>query len=141
MKTIELPAYQTEIFDYCAHVVNAFHPDCIILHGSLARGGFTPTSDIDLVVIGGKLPENFLKRLFALNQFRDGKTPLEVVGYTRPEWEQMMSNYHLTALEAIHWGIPLVGQDLFYTWQSRLDQWKSKGLRRDNQSWVIPHTL
>lgn len=140
MKTLNLPAYQTELLAYCERVVNTFHPDCIVLHGSLARGEFTPTSDIDLVIIGGSLPDNFLRRLFALNQLRDGKAPVEVIGYTLAEWEQMMSNYHLTALEVLHWGIPLVGQDLFYVWRHKLDTWKSKGLRRNDKSWSIPLT-
>jgi hypothetical protein len=141
MSVISLPAYQTEILDYCERVVTTFHPDCIILHGSLPRGKFTPASDIDLVVIGGDLPENFLRRLFELNRLRDGKTPLEVVGYTLAEWEQMMANYHLTSLEALHWGVPLVGQDLFQQWRATLDKSKAKGLRRDSKSWIIPRTL
>ncbi len=141
MKTIELPAYQNEILDYCERVISVFHPDCIILHGSLARGEFTPTSDIDLIIIGGNLSDNFLQRLYALNQLRDGKTPLEVIGYTLAEWEQMMLNYHLTVLEALHWGVPLLGHDLFYFWQGRLDKWKARGLHRSSNSWIIPHTL
>ena len=141
MKTVNLPKYQTEITEYSERVIEAFHPDCIVLHGSLARGSFTTTSDIDLVVIGGALPDNFFKRLFELNRLRDGKTPLEVIGYTLGEWEQMMANHHLTTLEVLQWGIPLTGQKLFRQWQRKLEEWKSQGLRRTENSWVIPQAL
>lgn len=141
MKTVNLPKYQAEIRGYCERVNNAFHPDCIILHGSLARGNFTSTSDVDLVVIGGTLPDNFFQRLFELNRLRDGKTPLEVMGYTLSEWEQMMANRHLTTLEVLQWGIPLMGHQLFRQWRVQLDDWKSQGLRRDKNSWVIPRTF
>jgi len=141
MKIINLPKYQTEIAAYCERVNQAFHPACIILHGSLARGNFTDTSDVDLVVVGGTLPDNFFQRLFELNRLRDGKIPLEVVAYTLKEWEQMMTNRHLTTLEVLQWGIPLTGQKLFRQWRAQLDGWKSQGLRREKNSWVIPQSV
>lgn len=137
MQTKQL-AYQTQIDLFCQRVVEQFQPDCIILHGSVAQGKATATSDIDLIIVGGSLPDNFFDRLFALNRLRDGTAPLEVVGYTRQEWEQMLNHWHLTPLEAIYWGIALHGQQLFSQWQNQLRSWQKRGLRREAHSWVIP---
>jgi len=130
--------FRDEIERFCKRVQDQFQPDCIILHGSLARGTDTSRSDVDIVVIGSNLPANFLNRMFELNHLRDGKAPIEVVGYTLAEWEQMMANRHLTALEALQWGIPLRGQALFARWHSQLLEWKTEGLQRGATSWAIP---
>ncbi|MFQ5813618.1 MAG: nucleotidyltransferase domain-containing protein [Anaerolineae bacterium] len=138
---IKLPVYQSEIEQFCRLVEAIFQPDCIILHGSVTRDTYTQSSDIDIVVIGGRLPDNFLERIYELNCLRDGTAPIEVVGYTLSEWEQMLERLHLTVLEALHWGIPLHGQALFKTWKTRLEEWKSIGLRRKTTSWSIPPAL
>lgn len=138
---IELLAYQAEIEQFCRRVEATFQPDCIILHGSITRGIYTRSSDIDIIVIGNRLPENFFERLYELNRLRDGTAPIEVVGYTLSEWEQMLERLHLIVLEALQWGVPLHGQALFEAWKTRLEEWKSIGLRRERTSWSIPPAL
>ncbi len=138
---LKLPAYETEIEQFCNRVEAAFHPDCIILHGSIVRGTYTFSSDIDLIIIGGRLPENFFERTYVLNSLRDGSAPIEVVGYTLLEWQQMMDQLHLTVLESLHWGMPLYGQGLFEQWKAKLEEWKSLGLRREEVSWSVPQAL
>lgn len=137
----ELPDYKSQLEQFCNRVERNFQPDCIILHGSLARGTHSPASDIDIVVISRRLPANFFERIYELNRLRDGTTPIEVVGYTLMEWEQMLDHLHLTVLEALHWGIPLRGQALFERWKSQLETWKSMGLRREETSWFVPQPL
>lgn len=133
--------HQKSIENFCQRVVEEFQPDCIILYGSVAQGKATRTSDVDLIVIGGALPEDFFERLYEFNRLRDGTAPLEIVGYTNVEWKEMLNNWHLTPLEAIYWGIPLYGQKLFSQWQNQLRSWQKAGLRREANSWVIPATL
>lgn len=133
--------YQRAIEQFCERVVEKFQPDCIILHGSVARGTYTAKSDVDLIVIGDSLNPNFLTRLFELNELQDGTTPFEILGYTLIEWERMLSRFHLTTLEALQWGIPVYGEALFAQWQASLDAWKSLGLQRGEVSWVIPPQL
>lgn len=137
----DLPVYKSEIEQFCNRVEEAFHPDCIILHGSFARGTHRRSSDIDIIIIGDLLAGNFFKRAYELNRLRNGTVPIEVIGYTLSEWEQMMERLHLTVLEALHWGIPLHGQALFEGWKSKLEEWKSVGLRRDAVSWSVPQAL
>jgi len=133
--------YNLALEQFCRRVEMTFQPGCIILHGSVAQGTDTPASDIDIIVIGNQLPENFFERAFALNRLRDGSAPIEVIGYTPAEWERMMDHLHLTVLEALHWGRPLHGQALFDRWSAQLAEWKSMGLRREETSWSIPLAL
>lgn len=138
---MKLPIYQTEIEQFCKKALEQFQPDCIILHGSVARDTYTEKSDVDLIIIGGRLDSHFLTRLFELNALQDGKTPFEIMGYTLSEWENMMSRFHLTTLEALQWGIPLHGETLFAQWHERFEHWKSLGLHRGQVSWFIPPQL
>ena len=137
----ELPVHESQIEQFCDRVDERFHPDCIILHGSLVRGTYSHSSDADIIVISDRLPENFFERAFELNQLRDGTVPIEVVGYTKLEWEEMMEHLHLTGLEALHWGIPLCGEALFERWKLKLNEWQAMGLRREETSWSVPKAL
>ena len=133
-----LPAYSQAIDKFRDRVVMALDPACIILYGSLARGLNTPTSDVDIVVVADALEEDFLERLAALNRFRDGQTPFELLGYRLGEWEAMMERFHLTVLEAVFWGIPLHGETLFEEWRNWLAGWQERGLRREEGYWTLP---
>lgn len=135
---VTLPTYQAGIEAYCQRVIEAFQPDCIIVHGSIARGTHHPYSDVDILIIGGKLSPDFFTRLFHLNRLRDGKTPIEAVAYSRDEWEQMRRQFHLTALEAMEYGIPLHGETLFAAWKLEFERWKMMGLRRRDAGWSTP---
>lgn len=138
---MKIRAYEVEIEELCLRLQKRFQPDCIILHGSVARGTHTPKSDVDILVIGDNLADNFFTRSFELGQLRDGKIPFEIVGYKLNEWEDMMSRFHLTTLEALQWGIPLHGKELFDRWHERFSYWKSLGLSRGKVSWFIPPQL
>jgi uncharacterized protein len=140
-KKLEMRRYQAELEQFCRRIEVAFQPDCIILHGSMARNTDTVASDIDIIVIADTLPQNFLERLYQLNRLRNGTAPIEAVGYTRAEWEKMIDHFHLTALEALHWGIPLRGDELFGQWRTKLSYWKTLGLQREAASWWVPPLL
>jgi len=133
--------YQDGIDAYCRRVIDMIHPDCIILHGSVARGTAHAHSDVDIIVVGGDLPEDFFKRLYLLNRLREGETPIEAVGYSRNEWEKMMDNLHLTTLEALEWGVPLYGETWFQKWRRQLNALKQQGLKRGERSWSAPPEL
>jgi predicted nucleotidyltransferase len=135
------PVYRAEIAQFCQRVEEVFHPVCVILHGSLARGTNTATSDVDIIVISEHLPQNFLERLYQLNRLRTGVAPLEVLGYTLSEWAQMLEHLHLTALEALYWGKPLVGEALFAQWKEKLAAWQAMGLERGATNWTVPPAL
>lgn len=127
--------------EYADAVARTYDPDCIILFGSVARGTATPDSDIDVVIVGGNLPDDFRSRFRLLMRLRPRLAPLQVHTYTWAEWEQMMDVQHVTTLEALHDGIALHGQDRFATWRRTFDHWLALGLRRTACTWEIPAAL
>jgi predicted nucleotidyltransferase len=59
---MKISVYNEEIKQLCERLLKRFQPDCIILHGSVARKMNSPKSDVDILVIGNKLDENFFTR-------------------------------------------------------------------------------
>ena len=127
--------------EYARSVALAYDPDCIILFGSTARNQQTPNSDIDLLVIGGKLPADHRLRFRQLMRLRPRFAPLQVQTFTRAEWDRMMAEKHVTVLEALKDGISLHGQELFARWRGMFEDWLRLGLRRTDCSWVVPSEL
>lgn len=81
-----------EIFEaiakYQEKVIRELRPRKIILFGSFARGDFNEGSDVDLIVIGD-WHQDFLDRIKVLLDMNQFGLPLEPVGYTEQEFEQM----------------------------------------------------
>lgn len=126
--------------EFAVKIADIYRPDCIILFGSVARGEQTLSSDIDLLVIGGDLPENQRERFRTLMELRPRFAPIQVQSFTRDEWNQMRSERHVTVLESLHDGIPLHGQALFKQWRRQFKRWQQHGLRRDTCAWILPPT-
>jgi len=127
--------------EYARSVALAYDPDCIILFGSTARNQQTSDSDIDVLVIGGNLPADHRLRFRQLMRLRPRFAPLQVQTFTRAEWDCMITEKHVTVLEALKDGIPLHGEELFARWRAMFEDWLSLGLHRTKSSWVLPATL
>lgn len=81
-----------EIFEtiakYQDKVIQKLKPKKIILFGSFARGDFNKGSDVDLIVIGD-WQQDFLDRIKVLLDMNEFGLPLEPIGYTEQEFEQI----------------------------------------------------
>ncbi len=64
------------------------------------------------------------------------RAPIEPLGYTPREFDDMFSKFNLIALEAVENGVALLGQNLFRQFRSRLEEIKSKGLKRTKSDWT-----
>ena len=73
-----------------------------------------------------------------LNEANTSSFPIEPLGYTEAEFETMLVAFRLTALDAVHEGIPLYGEDYFNSLKKRLNELERMGLYKDNASWHIP---
>ena len=131
----QLPIWAAE---YAKAVVDAYHPDCIILFGSVARNAQQRDSDIDILVIGGEMPVSARERFRLLMQLRPRLAPIQVQTFTRAEWEQMLVAKHVTVLEALKDGKALHGKRLFAQWRQVFRRWQAQGLYRTDCTWVIP---
>jgi predicted nucleotidyltransferase len=72
-----------------ARVVELFHPECIILFGSRARGEERPGSDIDLLVVAD-LPGRRDQRQSAVSRgLWPRAVPVDLLAYTPAEFRQL----------------------------------------------------
>lgn len=123
---------------YVASLIDHLAPSCIILYGSLAKGTYTTASDIDLVVVARQLPEDFLDRLRVLQELHDTAGPIEALGYTPEEFQDMLKRGHVTALEALADGVPVYGHHYFSGFKEMFQDMVRRGLHRSTCSWVLP---
>jgi predicted nucleotidyltransferase len=135
LTTEQLPIWAE---DFAQAVASTYAPDCVILFGSVARQEQKRDSDIDIIIVGGDLPENRSERFRLLMQLRPRLAPIQVQSFTLDEWQTMMDNKHVTVLEALKDGKALHGEDLFVQWRNRFLRWQKQGLRRTDCTWSLP---
>src|SRR3990172_12495930 len=109
----EPDAIKKALKEYCREIELKFKPACIILYGSRAKETFTNLSDIDIIVISNNFEQDFLSRIKDLIDANTSSLPIEPLGYTETEFETMLMAFRLTALDAVHEGVPLYGKDYF----------------------------
>lgn len=77
--------------------------EIIILFGSAAKKTYNHRSDLDLLIISDSLDKNFFTRLLQMQEITPGGIDFFV--YNLKEFEQMASDLHLIALEALSEGM------------------------------------
>ena len=125
---------------YTRRLVAISRPRCVILHGSVARDQDTFNSDVDLIVVSEALPNDFPSRLDVLSAFNHSHVPIESLGYTPREFEQMLTQRHVTALDAMEFGVPLYGKRYFNRLRKEFETMKAHGLRRTDCTWTLRGT-
>lgn len=88
---------------YVKRVVEAFNPRMVILFGSLATGDLHEGSDVDVAVIAD-FREGFLDRVKRLMELNTFGIPIEPVGYTPSEVEEMIARGNRFILEVLEKG-------------------------------------
>jgi predicted nucleotidyltransferase len=99
---------------FCKNVIKILNPECIILYGSLAKGEFNERSDVDIIVISSKLPENPYQRSVLLYEMVKTLDPIEPLGFTPEEFINMIKKRHCTSLFAMQEGKPLFKKKYFF---------------------------
>jgi predicted nucleotidyltransferase len=111
-------------------------PACIILFGSVARATDRISSDIDLIVIGNQFPERMFDRLDIVNRLKRGlPVAMDVFPYTIAEFDQMLDDLHVTALEALRDGVALKGEAHLAHLRTKYQTLIQNGLRRTAAAW------
>jgi len=110
---------------------------CVILFGSTAKGTDGLDSDVDVIVIGGQLPADYFARGIRVNRLRPKRgAPMNVFAYSEDEFERMLANCHVTALDAMYEGIPLYGKRYFNRLKRKFDDLVKAGWRRTRAAWI-----
>jgi len=102
--------------EYVEEVVKVLNPRLIVLFGSFARGDVNEGSDIDLIVVAD-FQEEFLDRITLLMKMNRFRLPIEPIGYTPVEFEDMRTRRNTFIEEALQTGRILYGA-LDCLWQN-----------------------
>ncbi len=118
-----------EVKRYAEEIVEKGLAELVILFGSLAKGTYSPFSDIDLLIVVKDAPRNPLERI---TRYINPKLPLDVEPrvFTLNEFFNLIDNKRLFGKEVLFRGILLAGS------QELLDEARKKYLDkwRDEQS-------
>ena len=129
---------QKAIDEFTRRLKEDVRPTCIILFGSAATGRDRIESDLDIVVIGGKLPEKTFDRLDYLARLKRGiPVSIDAFPYTEAEFERMLDDLHVTALDCMREGVPLHGKEYFDRLRPKFEEYVALGLRRDKVAWYF----
>ena len=88
---------------YVNRVVERLNPHWVILFGSLATGEINEGSDIDILVVTD-FKESFLDRIKTLMDLNEENIPIEPLGYTPEEIDEMKKAAHPFLLEVLSTG-------------------------------------
>jgi len=92
-----------KINDYINEVVKRLNPRLVILFGSFATGDINEGSDIDILVVAN-FKEDFLDRIRTLTDVNTFKIPIEPVGYTPEEFDEMKNRKNAFIMEVLEKG-------------------------------------
>ena len=125
---------------WVARVEERIAPEAITLCGSYARGMFIDElSDVDVLVVGGRLPDRMYDRFDVLTALaRDLALPIEAIAYTRTEFERLIVKGHVGVYDALAFGIPLWGDEVWGNWRQQFHELEQLGLRRGQHRWQMP---
>ncbi len=104
-------ARREALLDEARSFARGLDPDldirAVVVHGSVARGDFNSWSDVDVLVVAGRLPEDYRERLAALGW--PTLAPVEPVVWTPTEHTRQRRRRNPIAVEADDLGVWLVG--------------------------------
>ncbi|MEM3506372.1 MAG: nucleotidyltransferase domain-containing protein [Candidatus Bathyarchaeia archaeon] len=92
-----------KIESYAKEVIKELNPKLIILFGSFASGEINEGSDIDILVVAD-FKEDFLERIKILMNLNRFSIPIEPIGYTEEEFEEMRKRNSLFVEEVLKKG-------------------------------------
>lgn len=84
-------------------LISEYHPDKVILFGSLVRGDIHPWSDIDLVIIKAT-DRRFAERLVDVALLCDSDLGVDCLVYTPEEFRQMVADGNSFIREVLQTG-------------------------------------
>jgi len=98
----------------------------VVLFGSMARGNWSRDSDYDVMVgLREEDSQRFIDRLGEFQALAEGN--IDVLPYSRAEWQHLAEQRALIMLEALAYGIPLWDRGAFAELQLDFARWRAEG--------------
>jgi len=92
-----------KIEDYVNEVVKNLNPRLVVLFGSFAIDDINEGSDVDILVVAD-FKESFLDRIKKLMDMNAFRIPIEPVGYTPKEFDEMKKRRNPFIMEVMEKG-------------------------------------
>ena len=93
---------------YVERLKEELKPRLVLLFGSFARGDYNEGSDVDLLIVA-EFKEHFLDRIGLLMKLNTFHIPIEPIGYTPQEFQDMRERGNPFILEVLERGKVLYG--------------------------------
>ncbi|MEM2896033.1 MAG: nucleotidyltransferase domain-containing protein [Candidatus Bathyarchaeia archaeon] len=108
----------------------------IVLHGSMARGDYSYSSDIDLLIIVSEESKRLSERIYEYSEYSNGW--VEPLVYTDKEIVEMFNDFNPLILYALKDGITLIDDSFWSGLKKKFDEMEKEGkLKRKGNSWII----
>nr|WP_307992061.1 nucleotidyltransferase domain-containing protein [uncultured Niameybacter sp.] len=102
-----MPDYDRVLQEIKEQFIQKFHPSKLILFGSIAKGTFRETSDIDLCVVQDT--DNKRKLLTDMYVEIESEIPFDIVLYTNQEWNECIKDTSAFAYQINNTGVTIYG--------------------------------
>jgi uncharacterized protein len=97
--------------EYVARLAERLDVQAAAVVGSVARGDFNVWSDVDVLVVAGRLPARAPDRAAVL--LEGAPIGVQPIGFTGEEFERALEKGNVLVREALERGVVLRGKDLF----------------------------
>lgn len=102
-----MPEFDRVLQEIKEQLIQKFHPSKVILFGSVAKGIFKETSDIDLCVVQDT--EDKRQLLTDMYVEIESDVPFDIVLYTNKEWDECVKDTTAFAYQINNTGVTIYG--------------------------------
>ncbi len=102
-----MPEFDRVLGEIKEQLIQKFHPSKVILFGSVAKGIFRETSDIDLCVVQDT--DNKRQLLTDMYVEIESEVPFDIVLYTNTEWNECIQDESAFAYQINNTGVKIYG--------------------------------
>ncbi|MEM3506150.1 MAG: nucleotidyltransferase domain-containing protein [Candidatus Bathyarchaeia archaeon] len=108
----------------------------IVLHGSMARGDYSCSSDIDLLIVVSEESKRLDKRIYEYSEYSNGW--VEPLVYTDKEIIEMFNDFNPLILYALKDGIVIIDNGFWFKLKRKFNEMEKEGrLKKEGNSWIV----
>lgn len=122
--------------EFLENFFKTYSAEFIILFGSAAKGNFNYRSDLDLLIVTNSLKKDYFERLYQMQLITPGAIDFFI--YNPDEFEQMVSDLRLIAIEALSTGLIIYDEGEGIKYKNYINELlKNNKIQKSERSWKI----